>query len=258
MQRRKGPLLISLLGIAVALLLWHLVALQYPPWAVPTPWECLQELRLLWQEGALLPAVAVTTVRTLFGFALAVLAGGVLGLLAGLLPPVRQALAPVVTAVQGVPPVALIVVALLWFDSDGPAPVFTIAVAVAPLIFAAAVEGTGAVDRSLLEMAAVFRTPRRLLLTEIYLPHLLSYLFPAALSGLGLAWKVALLAELMAGSRTGMGAGLGAARVNLNVARMFAWIAVVVLLLLAMEHLVLHPLKRRLEPWRQPMEGGRS
>jgi len=244
------------LGIATALVLWHLIALQYPPWAVPTPLDVARELVRLGQTGALWRAVAVTTGRTLAGFGIAVLLGGGAGLLSGLLPPLRQALAPVVTAIQGVPPVALIIVALLWFDANSSAPIFTIAVAVLPIIFAAAVEGAGAVDRNLIEMATVFRAPRRMLVTEIYLPHLLGYLFPALLSGLGLAWKVALLAELMAGSRTGMGAGLGTARVNLNVAGMFAWIAVVVILLLAMENLLLRPLKRRLEPWRRGGEGG--
>jgi len=246
----------GLVGLGVCLALWHLVALQYPPWAVPTPLEVAAELVRLAREGALFTAVAITTGRTLAGFGIAVLLGGIAGLVAGLLPPLRQALAPVVTAIQGVPPVALIIVALLWFDANSSAPVFTIALAVLPIIFAAALEGTRAVDRGLIEMAAIFRAPRRLMVTEIYLPHLLSYLFPALVSGLGLAWKVALLAELMAGSRMGMGAGLGAARVNLNVAGVFAWIAVVVLLLLAMENLVLRPLRRRLEPWRRSQEGG--
>lgn len=255
-MRRMEGLWMGLLGLGLSLALWHAVALQYPPWAVPTPLAVAGELVRLAREGALFRAVAITTGRTLAGFGIAVLLGGTAGLLAGLLPRLRQALAPVVTAVQGVPPVALIIVALLWFDANRTAPVFTIAVAVLPIIFAAALEGTRAVDRSLIEMAAVFRAPRRLLVTEIYLPHLLSYLFPALVSGLGLAWKVALLAELMAGSKSGMGAGLGAARVNLNVAGMFAWIAVVVLLLLAMENLLLRPLKRRLEPWRRSQEGG--
>ncbi|MFB5084038.1 ABC transporter permease [Symbiobacterium thermophilum] len=256
MRKRTAGLLWGLLGIGASLVAWHLAARRYPPWAVPTSVDVARELVRLAGEGALLQAVAVTTVRTLSGFGLAVLLGGVSGLLAGLLRPLGQALAPVVTAVQGVPPVALIIVALLWFDANSTAPVFTIAVAVLPIIFAAALEGTRSVDRGLIEMATVFRTPRRMLVTEVYLPHLLSYLFPALVSGLGLAWKVALLAELMAGSRSGMGAGLGAARVNLNVAGMFAWIAVVVILLLVMENLVLRPLKRRLEPWQRGREGG--
>ncbi len=254
-KRTAGPFW-GLLGIGLSLAVWHAAARQYPPWAVPAPTDVARELVRLVREGTLVAAVAVTTVRTLAGFGLAVLLGGLSGLLAGLLPPLRQALAPVVTAIQGVPPVALIIVALLWFDANSSAPVFTITVAVLPIIFAAALEGTRAVDRGLIEMATVFRTPRRMLVTDVYLPHLLSYLFPALVSGLGLAWKVALLAELMAGSRTGMGAGLGAARVNLNVAGMFAWIAVVVILLLAMENLLLRPLKRRLEPWQRGQEGG--
>jgi hypothetical protein len=34
---------------------------------------------------------------------------------------------------------------------------------------------------------------------------------------------------------------------------MLAWIATLVTMLFAFEYLVLHPLKRRLEPWRQEL-----
>ena len=246
----------GLLGIGASLVAWHLAARRYPPWAVPAPGTSPGSWCACAGRDALSQAVAVTTVRTLAGFGLAVLLGGLSGLLRGCCGRSGRRWRRCVTAIQGVPPVALIIVALLWFDANSSAPVFTITVAVLPIIFAAALEGTRSVDRGLIEMATVFRTPRadaghrRLPAPPALLP------VPHAGLGLGLAWKVALLAELMAGSRTGMGAGLGDRRVNLNVAGMFAWIAVVVILLLAMENLLLRPLKRRLEPWQRGREGG--
>jgi hypothetical protein len=42
------------------------------------------------------------------------------------------------------------------------------------------------------------------------------------------------------------------ARINLDTAAAMAWIAVAVLLMFTFEYLVLHPLKRALEPWRTP------
>jgi hypothetical protein len=62
---------------------------------------------------------------------------------------------------------------------------------------------------------------------------------------------VALMAELLA-ANSGIGAKLGMARINLDTAAAMAWIAVAVLLMFTFEYVVLHPLKRWLEPWRQP------
>lgn len=256
MTQRFTTRWINLLGIALFLVAWHLAALRYPPYVLPTPLETWEALLGLLREGAVLQAVQITLVRTLTGFALSLLIGASFGLLAGLIPPVRLALAPLVTLLQGIPPIALIVVALLWFGSGSWTPIFTISVAVVPIIFTATVAGTMAVDPTLVEMARVFRTPKRFLITELYLPHLLSYLFPAMLSGLGLAWKVVVMAELMAGTNLGIGAGLGAARVTLNTAQAFAWILVVLFCLLIMEHGILHPLQRRLEPWRPANQKG--
>jgi NitT/TauT family transport system permease protein len=83
-------------------------------------------------------------------------------------------------------------------------------------------------------------------------PQLVSYLFPSLVTGLAIGWKVAVMAELLGGSG-GIGAGLAVARTNLDTAAILAWIAALATMLFAFEYLVLHPLKRRLEPWRQEL-----
>ena len=101
----------------------------------------------------------------------------------------------------------------------------------------------------LLEMANLFRTPRNMLLSDLYFPHLLSYIFPSLVAGLGLSWRVAVMAELLS-SDTGIGAELNLARINLDTDEVMAWIALVVLSIWVGEYLLLRPLRRRLEPWR--------
>jgi NitT/TauT family transport system permease protein len=238
-------------GLLAFLALWQLGALLTDPIILPSPWATLKALVRLAGEGRVARAALATAAHTLGGFGVAALLGGALGLAAGVRPLIRRMLAPIVTILQGIPQIAWIVLALLWFGpSSGATPVFTVAVAVLPVVFAATVGGVGTLDRTLSEMARSFRAPRSLLLSDLYLPHLLSYLFPAATAGLGIAWKVAVMAELMAGSDAGVGAGLARARTNLEVDGAMAWIAVVVLLMFAVEYLILAPLQRRLEPWR--------
>ncbi|MFZ5826707.1 MAG: ABC transporter permease [Bacillota bacterium] len=236
-------------GILTILVLWQIGSTKYGSVVLPTPLETVRAISALLGEGKLLSAAAVTSARTLAGLALAVLTGTLSGIMAGLHPLADRAVRPLVTMLQGIPPIAWIVLALLWFGTGSATPIFTVAVAVIPITFAGAREGVRTMDGNLLEMARIFQTPPAMLFQDIYLPHLLSYLFPSLVAGLGVAWKVAVMAELMASS-TGIGAGLHAARVNLDTAKALAWIAVVVALLSAIEHLCLNPLKRRMEPWR--------
>lgn len=58
------------------------------------------------------------------------------------------------------------------------------------------------------------------------------------------------MAELLASS-SGVGAALQASRAQLDMPATLAWIATVVLLLLALEYLLLEPLKREIERWRE-------
>lgn len=236
-------------GLLLFLLLWQVGATRFGPIVLPSPLATLTALARLFARGEVTTAAVMTTLHTLSGAGVAALAGMALGVAAGLHPLIRRGVWPVVTILQGIPPIAWIVLALIWFGSGSTTPVFTIAVATLPVVFVGTVEGVRAADPGLVEMARLYRAPPAMLFWDLYLPHLLSYLFPALVAGLGVAWKVAVMAELLA-TDTGIGARLATARVNLDTAAALAWILLVVLLMFTLEHLILHRLKRRLQPWR--------
>lgn len=240
----------ELLGFSVFLVTWQLAAKQYSSVVLPSPLETLTALKNLATTDKLTSAILATTLHTFSGFAIAALLGSILGIGAGLQPWFQRSIAPGVTALQGIPPIAWIVLALLWFGSGSATSVFTVTVATLPVVFISAVEGMQTINTQLLEMASLFRAPKQILLLDLYFPHLLSYLFPSLATGLGLAWRVGVMSELLS-AETGIGAELNLARINLETAEVMAWIFVVVVLILTSEYLMLRPLRRWLEPWRQ-------
>lgn len=257
MRRLVDTPWMGLLGLVTFVLAWHLAALGSDPWILPTPAETLTALVTLARSGALGRAALATTGNTLTGFALAVLIGGALGAAGGIWAPVRRFVGPVVTVLQGVPQIAWVVLAMFWFGiSNDRSVLFTVAVAVLPIVFTSVVEGVRTVDRSLLAMARSFRTPPAMLARDVYFPHVLSYLFPAIFSGVGIAWKVAVMGELLlGGSGRTIGVGLLSARTHVDVPAAMAWVLLAVLLGFALEYVVLRPLRRWLEPWRHTDEG---
>ncbi|MEB2346822.1 MAG: ABC transporter permease subunit [Deltaproteobacteria bacterium] len=245
-------------SLLLALALWEAVSAHYGPLVLPDPRSVFTAFLALVERGAAWGELATTARRVGLGFGAALLAGSALGLAAGVSMTASTVSRPLVTVLMGTPPIAWLVLAMLWFGAGDGTPVFTVFVASFPVVFVGALQGARTLDNELSTMAQAFRLPRRMLLVDLYLPHLVSYLLPAAIVALGVAWKVAVMAELFA-TQDGVGAELAVSRSQLDTATTMAWISAVVGALLAVEYLLLEPIRREVERWRDldaPHEGG--
>jgi len=240
-------------SLLAALAVWEWAASRLGPLALPDPLAALQSLRELMAEGSLWPDLAATARRALIGLVLSIVTGTLAGVVAGLSATASMAARPLVTVVLGTPPIAWLVLALLWFGSGDGTPVFTVFIATVPIVFVAALQGTRTLDVQLRDMAKVFGLPWHMTLVQVYGPHVLSYVFPAWITALGSAWKVVVMAELLA-SPDGVGAALAVARSQLDTAAALAWTGAVVGVLLLLEYAVLEPIKREFERWREQPE----
>lgn len=230
--------------------LWEALAAVYGPLVLPTPLETAHTLaQWMGQGGELWGALAVTARRAFIGLALAVAAGSALGVAAGVSMTASMMARPWVTVLLGTPPIAWLVLAMLWFGTGDGTPVFTVFIACFPIVFVGGMQGARTLDRHWRDLARVFELPWRMRVLDVYLPHVVSYLFPAWIVALGSSWKVVVMAELLS-SDTGVGAALATSRAQLDMPATLAWIGAVVGVLLALEYLLLEPIKREVERWR--------
>ena len=79
--------------------------------------------------------------------------------------------------------------------------------------------------------------------------YIFSYIFPAWVSGLGMAWKIVVMAELLATSN-GIGASLAVARSQLDTPTALALVVIMIGSLMFIEYIILEPIKREVELWR--------
>lgn len=245
-------------GAAASLLLlialWELGHGAYGSLVLPAPADTFATLWRMVGDGRVPPAVWDTSRHALGGFAIAALVGAVLGSLAGLSDMVRRLLEPIATLFLGIPAIAWVVLALLWFGGSGRAATFTVVVTTAPIVFAGAAQGARTLDGALARMATSFRVKPGMLAWDVYLPHMLSYLVPSLATALALSWKLAVMAELLSGSG-GIGDNLAIARSHIDTEAAMAWILCVVILLLSVEYLILEPIRRHLTTWRRGTSG---
>lgn len=230
-------------GLALLALGWTLVNWRSGPFVLPSLAETGTALLRVIADGSAARATAATLLHAVGGAALGAAIGLLLGLGGGLWRPLGAALAPSATAILGVPPIAWIVLAFLWFGVGVTALLFTVTIATLPIVFAAALQGMRARDPGLVEMARVFRLPRRTRLARIILPELAVHIAPALSTAFAIAWKVALTAEVL-GDGSGIGGNFATARAHLDLPEAMAWIVLVVILLLVTDAALLGPLRR--------------
>ncbi len=240
-----GAIASILLFIAV----WDIGHQIYGSLVLPSPLETFGTLTAMLEDPAVIEDINTTMYRAFLGFVISLTLGSMLGLLAGFFATASMMSRPIVTILMGMPPIAWIVLAMIWFGMSDETVIFTVVVASFPIIFVGALQGTRTLDGELKQMADSFKLPYSMKFFDIYFPHIFSYLFPAWVSGLGIAWKIVIMAELLA-SNNGMGAGLAVARSHLDTPTALAIVSIMIGSLMFIEYIVLEPIKREVELWR--------
>jgi len=228
---------------------WDLGNQIYGDLILPSPLETFSTLDTLFGDPDFIASLQITVRRAMVGFGFSLLVGTALGLLAGFFVTASIVSRPIITILMGMPPIAWIVLAMIWFGMGDATVEFTVVVSSLPIVFIGALQGTRTLEDKFEEMADIFKVPLFMKFFDIYLPHIFSYVFPAWVSALGMAWKIVVMAELLATS-DGLGADLAMARSQLDTASALAIVVVMVGLLMVAEYIFLEPVKREVEKWR--------
>ena len=239
----------AIASIFLFIAFWDLGNQVYGNLVLPSPLETFQTLMLMLQDDALLAEINTTLYRASVGFGISLLFGSLLGLLAGFFVTASMMSRPIVTILVGMPPIAWIVLAMIWFGMGDETVIFTVIVASFPIIFVGALQGTRTLDGDLKEMADSFFLPWHMKFLDVYFPHIFSYVFPAWVSALGMSWKIVVMAELLATS-DGIGAALAVARSQLDTPAALALVVIMIGSLMFIEYIILEPIKREVEQWR--------
>jgi NitT/TauT family transport system permease protein len=140
---------------------------------------------------------------------------------------------------------------MVWFGLGSANSIFTVAVTVGPMLFTGAVDAINSLDTHWVEVAQIYQLRGIERFQSLYFPHLATRLLPLIVAGLGLAWRVAIMSEVLA-TPTGIGAELNTSRANLDMAEVLAWMGVTIALVLTSDT-VLRWLQHQLLPWQQEL-----
>jgi NitT/TauT family transport system permease protein/sulfonate transport system permease protein len=232
-------------GLVVAAVLgWWLLSLHLPDFVMPSPWRVMKTLAGLFLTPSLLADTAASAARVVISVALSTVIGGALALV-----PYRWPVADVIVRdritpfLNSFPSVGWAILAMIWFGTTDAAVIFVEVAVLTPFCLINILEGLKELDAELLEMGSSFTRLGGRCFRKIVVPMLLPYTMSAIRIAYGIAWKIALVAELF-GVSSGLGYLMLKAEIVSDAATVYATCFAIVLLFLAGERLVLDPLSR--------------
>lgn len=175
--------------------------------------------------------------RILLGYLIAVAAGVLTAVATSASKILYSLLYPVISILRVTPVASFIILALVWI-SAGAVPSLMAGIIVLPIVWANVSEGIAGTDIQLLEMARMYRFGRLKTLRRIYIPSVAPYFTTACMTGLGMAWKAGIAAEVLSVPKLAIGTNIYDAKRYIETADLFFWTLVVIVLSMILEKLV--------------------
>lgn len=204
---------------------------------LPSPAKVIIRLFQLLRTSEFYLTCLGTLGRVILGFIAGSALGGLLALAAHFSKVTRDLIHPALTAIRSTPVASFILLALVWVGRAW-VPPLTSALICMPVVWGATSASLAETDKSLLEMAHVFKLGRSKTLRYVYLPSAKNAFFSSCSTALGLAWKSGIAAEVLSSTLHSIGGAINDAKIYLETADLMAWTLVVILLSLVFEWLL--------------------
>ena len=203
---RTGRVWLYRAAFAIAMLAsWQVASgtLLDPFW-VSSPSAVFKTLVSWTLSGHLFYHLSITFKETLAGFVLGAAAGVSFALLVGASDTLHRTVDPFVTAVYGVPKVALAPLFIMWFGIGLAPKIVLAAISVFFLVFFSTLRGVREVDRKMVDALRTMGASGLVIQRMVIFPSALPWLFTGLKLGLPYGFVGAVAAEMMA-SNAGIG-----------------------------------------------------
>lgn len=249
LTRLNIPGILVLIALAAA---WQFMAGRLPSFLFPPLQTIVAATADLLRDPSVLGTIALTYTRIIAAVALSFLIAVSFGIAAGLNRTIARAAAPVLAIMQGVPGICWIIFAVLWFTNIEVRIAFIVIISTAPSFFFQARDAVLSISSDLREMVRAWRPTRGQVIRKLVLPALTPILLTTLLVNLGIATKVGVTAELLAGI-SGIGNALRTAQEQFRMEMAIAWTVPLVVFILATNGLT-NLAQRKLLRWRPAPE----
>ncbi len=232
------------LAVLAAWALWGAMVESYE---MPGPWAVGKRLVAFFGDWYELRHMFISFAHIIGAVVISFVIGCLCAFLAFYLPRTRLMMHGRATPfLNSFPGIGWIMLAIIWFGVNDFTVVFVISMVLIPFAIINMREGLDSLDTELIEMSRSFTRSRWRTFTMVVVPSLFPFIFATLRVSFGVAWKVALTAELFGGN-TGFGYLLNLARNDFDMPLIFGIILIIIAFVFSTDRYVFAPIQRRLD-----------
>lgn len=237
------------LSVLMLLALWQGLALVLASRFLPSPAAVAGHILFLTRDAHLIADFGATLARALAGFVIAMLLGTAAGIALGRSQIADRLFLNWVIVGMNLPAIVIAILCYIWLGLNDTALILAVVLNKTPLVITQIRQGVLSFDPAYDEFAAAYRLSRRERFWNIQVPQLVPYLLTAGRTGLSLVWKIVLVFEVI-GADSGVGFRVSLFFQFFDLKGILAYTTIFVCIVVALEHLVIGPMERRLLAWR--------
>ncbi len=230
--------LLPIFTLVIIMVIWQVLASVINLNIIlPTPLVAIKEFFNSLTKGDFYLAIFSTLLRTVVCYIACFLLGYILGFISFKNKNFELAISPIISLLKTVPTMSVILLILLWVNYEI-APIVIAFIVVFPLSYASSLSGYRSLDKSVYDMAKIYKIEDKTLYKNYVFPTLLDKFSSSSVSELLLTFKIIISGEVMAETAKGIGELIKNAKYSLETGKLFAYTITALLLGLLLEYLL--------------------
>ena len=204
---------------------------------IPSPEEVMYSLLEILKSRPTYIVIFHTLRRVIASFIIALACALLAGIIAYLLPLVRNLLTPILYFLKVVPVVAIILLILIWSSSES-APAIVGFLMVFPLLYEGIINSLLYIDIKLLHMTKVHNVSAFYQIKDLYLPIIFRGLGNSISTSFGLTFKSVVAGEVLSHPKLSIGGAIYKEKNYLNTSGVLAWLITMVIINIILEKIM--------------------
>ena len=225
-------------SMLVLLFLWHMFAwFENNEFILPFPSHVLAYMGNQLQYQSFYETAFISCLRAIIGLSVSLIVALFFAYISYRKPVVKDLLYPVILLTRSIPNISYILIVLILF-SRHIAVIIVLFLILFPVLYSSFYTGFQEIGKRYHTVMALYPDTEVVFLKRVYLP-LLKPIFQSSISsGISLAFKVCVMAEILGGMQQGIGRQLNLCRLNFDMIGLFAWTGWMILLLILMDCII--------------------
>ena len=194
------------LSCVILLFLWEIIALKIDnDIYLPTLGQVFISIKEIISDERFIINIFSTITRCILSFILTLITAFMLSIISNSFNLFKNFLIPIISLARSIPNMVLIVLTLIWFNKES-APYIVVFIMVFPVLYDAILSSIKNIDKSILEMASLYKISKKDKILKIYLPSIKFSLISILSSTISLGFKIVIAGEVYGQPLYGIGA----------------------------------------------------